>query len=149
LRLRDTCGSEECHELPDEFDAWRITLDLGRVDDHLVYEGTCGFDRLWVIATRQGGLQVVHACGIGPSDVGMERGRGYRGWAVWIAQLVTQRLKFGEFGHDRRARAPVANRVDQIVDLAIERSPLALARLDCRDSIVALASPATRSRSWL
>jgi hypothetical protein len=54
LRFWDTGGAKECHELADEFDAWRITVALGWVDDHLVDEGACGFDCLWVIATRQG-----------------------------------------------------------------------------------------------
>jgi hypothetical protein len=36
---------------------WRITIGLRRMDDNLVDEGACGFDRLWVIATRQGRLQ--------------------------------------------------------------------------------------------
>jgi hypothetical protein len=145
LRLPDTGGSQERHQLADEFEALRIAIDPGRVDYNLVDGGACGFDRPWVVAACQGGLQVVHARGIGLGDVAMERRRGRTRRAVWIVQLVTQRLEFGKFGHDRRARAPIANRVDQVVDLAIEGGPLPWTRFDCRLRFARAAAVAAAS----
>jgi hypothetical protein len=49
VRVVEPTSLQQRHQLADQLDAGRVTIDVGRVNDHLVDQRSGGFQRLGIV----------------------------------------------------------------------------------------------------
>ena len=63
-RLANASCSQQSHEVTDQLDAGWVTVDFGRVKDHLIDQRTSGFKNLSVVRVRKTGFQIADLRGV-------------------------------------------------------------------------------------
>jgi hypothetical protein len=124
----------QCHQLPDQLDAWRTITGFRRVDDELVDKCASGLQGFRVVAAMQGLGQLLRASGVGLRNTWVE-GWHVRHGGLWVIPhlsgareplRVKQRLSFnvdcnwkcvqGNFAESYHAKFLHTETIDRVID---------------------------------